>query len=204
MKNDQVSGRLWNIPNLLSAFRLIATPFLLYLAWKGSHNLFLGLLVFSLLTDAIDGFLARRYRWTSDFGTKLDSWGDLALYMTVPFCAWWLWPGIVKREIHYVLVVIGAYSLPLLFGFAKFKRLPSYHTWPAKASAVIMSAAVFFLFVFDIPLPFHFAAILQALVAFEEIAITFLLPERHCNVPSFLHALKLRNEHFKDKHTARL
>ena len=197
MNKNQVSNRLLNIPNLLSGFRLLATPFLLYLAWEGHHNMFLGLLVFSLLTDTVDGFLARKFSWTSEFGAKLDSWGDLALYMTVPFCAWWLWPGVVKREAYYVLLVIAAYSLPLVFGFAKFKRLPSYHTWAAKVSAVLMSAAVFILFIFDISWPFHFAAILQAIVAFEEISITLLLPERHCNIPSFWHSIKIRNDHVK-------
>jgi CDP-diacylglycerol--glycerol-3-phosphate 3-phosphatidyltransferase len=202
MSNNQAPDRLLSIPNLLSGFRLIAVPFLLYLAWTGRPNLFLSLLAISLLTDSIDGFLARRFFWTSEFGTKLDSWGDFAIYMTVPVCAWWLWPEVIRREAFFVLLVIGAYSLPFIFGFVKFKRLPSYHTWSAKIAAVVMSVAIFILFIFNISWPFHCAAILQALVAFEEISITFLLPERHCNVPSFWHAVKLGKEHVKKKHKA--
>ena len=202
MRNNQAPVRLLSIPNLLSGFRLIAFPFLLYLAWTGRPNLFLALLAISLLTDFIDGFLARRFYWTSEFGTKLDSWGDFAIYMTVPVCAWWLWPEVIKREAFFVVLVIGAYSLPFIFGFGKFKRLPSYHTWSAKVAAVVMSVAVFILFIFNISWPFHCAAILQALVAFEEIAITLLLPDWHCNVPSFWHAVKLSKEHSKKKHKA--
>ena len=76
------------LPNLLSGLRLLTAPILLYLAWSGRSRLFLVLLALSLLSDALDGFLARRFNWTSEFGTRLDSWGDCAIYMTVPLCAW--------------------------------------------------------------------------------------------------------------------
>jgi CDP-diacylglycerol--glycerol-3-phosphate 3-phosphatidyltransferase len=192
-----------NIPNLLSGFRLIAAPFLLYLAWVGRPNLFLVLLAVSLLSDSIDGFIARRLNEASELGTKLDSWGDLATYLTVPLCAWWLWPEVLKREAFFVLLVIGAYIFPLIIGFVKFRKLPSYHTWSAKVAAVVMSVAVFILFIFDISRPFHFAAILQALVACEEIAITFLLFEWHGNVPSLWHASRLVRKDSTEKQKTR-
>jgi len=175
------------LPNFLSGFRLVAAPFLLYLAWTGRPHLFLALLAISLLSDAIDGLIARRLRRTSEFGTKLDSWGDLATYLTVPICAWWLWPEILRREAFFVGLVVAAYIVPLVAGFAKFRRLPSYHTRGAKIAAVVMSVGVFILFIFDIPWPFYCAAVLQALVACEEVAITLRLSEPQSNVPSFWH-----------------
>jgi len=41
------------IPNVFSGYRIIVVPFLLYSAWMGYKNLFLVLLVISLLSDAI-------------------------------------------------------------------------------------------------------------------------------------------------------
>lgn len=117
------------IPNILSGFRLVAAPFLLCLAWMGYPNLFLILLSISLLSDSIDGFIARRLNVASDIGTGLDSWGDLATYLTVPLCAWWLWPELLKREAFFVFLVLGAYIVPITAGLVKFRRLPSYHTW---------------------------------------------------------------------------
>jgi len=188
MKDSRiVAGRL-TIPNLLSGFRLIATPILLYLAWEGHANLFLILLAVSLLSDAVDGFFARRLKSASEFGAKLDSWGDFAIYMTVPLCAWWLWPEVLKREAIFVFLVIGAFTAPFLAGVIKFGRLPGYHTWSAKAAAVFMSVSVFLLFIMDVSWPFRCAAVFQALSASEEIAITLLLSEWRCNVPSFWHA----------------
>jgi CDP-diacylglycerol--glycerol-3-phosphate 3-phosphatidyltransferase len=176
-----------NVPNLLSGFRLVAAPFLLYLAWTGHPKLFLALLAISLLSDSVDGFIARRLDDTSEFGTRLDSWGDLATYLTVPLCAWWLWPEILKREAFFVLLVVAAYVIPLMAGFAKFRRLPSYHTWGAKTGAVLMSVSVLVLFIADIAWPFRCAAIFQALVACEEVAITIRLSEPETNVPSYWH-----------------
>jgi hypothetical protein len=83
-------------------------------------------------------------------------------------------------------------------GFAKFQRLPSYHTWAAKTAAVLMSVAVFILFIFDISWPFYCAAILQALVACEEVAITLRLSKLESNVRSYWHLIKQTEEDSKN------
>ena len=62
------------IPNVLSGIRIIAVPFLLYSSWMGYQNLFLGLLIISLLSDAIDGYVAR----------KLNIWLVGAIWPTTP------------------------------------------------------------------------------------------------------------------------
>ena len=158
----------------------------------GYSNLFLILLSISLLSDSIDGFIARRLNVSSDIGTRLDSWGDLATYLTVPLCAWWLWPEILKREAFFVFVAIGAYVVPMVAGLAKFRRIPSYHTWGAKISAVLMSGAAFILFITEIAWPFRCAALVQALEAFEEVLITVELPASQVNVHSLWHARKIK------------
>lgn len=186
------------IPNLLSGFRLVAAPFMLYLSWMGLRKIFLALLVLSLLSDAIDGFIARRLYVSSDIGAKLDSWGDLATYLTVPICIWWLWPEIVKREAPFVIIILGAYIVPLIAGFAKFRKLPSYHTWGAKIAAVLMSIAVFTLLMIDISLPFRCAALVQALVACEEVAITLQLKELKSNVKSIWHVKHIISKNQRD------
>ena len=60
------------IPNMLTASRLLAPLFIIPSALCG--NLVLTLLFTSLfgLTDAFDGYIARKYNTTSEFGRKLD------------------------------------------------------------------------------------------------------------------------------------
>jgi len=178
---------LQHLPNILSAFRLLAAPALLVFAFRGDAALFFVTFGLSLLSDAFDGFIARKLNVTSSIGTKLDSWGDLATYITVPICAWWLWPDIIRREGFFVLLVVFAYTVPITIGFIKFRRLTSYHTWAAKTATIIMGPAVFILFIFDMAWPFWIAAVIQTLSAIEEIAITLLLDEPKENVCSFWH-----------------
>lgn len=183
--------RQWvNAPNLLSAFRLIAAPFLLYLAWTDRPGLFLALLAITLLSDAVDGFVARRLHVASELGTRLDSLGDLAIYLVIPLCAWWLWPDIIRREAGFVLLVLTAFVIPPIAGLLKFRQLTSYHTWFAKTVAVLMSVAIFFLFMTDIAWPFRCAAVLLCLSACEEIAITLRLTELRSNVRSYWHVIR--------------
>lgn len=184
-------NRWLTLPNLFSEFRIVAAPFLLLLAWHGLQNWFMALLAVALLSDAIDGYLARKMHETSELGAQLDSWGDLTTFLIVPLAVWWLWPDIIIREAMYILVVLSAYLLPLLAGFIKFGQLPSYHTWAAKTAVVTMSISVFTLLLFDYPWLFRIFAVLQILVCIEEIAITLTLRKLRNNVPSYWHARRL-------------
>jgi len=159
----------------------------LFLAWEGYRKAFIALLLASLISDAVDGYIARKFSVSSKIGTKLDSLGDMAIYLTVPICAWWLWPEILKREALFVLIAIAAYVAPLIAGLIKFRKVPSYHTYGAKIAAVFMSIAILLLFLFEFTWVFRIAAIFQVAVACEEILITIRLPVLQSNVKSFWH-----------------
>jgi CDP-diacylglycerol--glycerol-3-phosphate 3-phosphatidyltransferase len=182
---------LLTVPNLLSVLRLVLAPVLLYSAWTGASTVFLVALSASLLSDLCDGYLARRLGQATHLGTLLDSYGDLATYMTVPVCAWWLWPDLIRQEAGYVAAIVSAYVFPIVLGYLKYGRLTAYHTYGAKLSAVVVGAATLVLFAGGPPLPFRIATCVLVLAELEEIAITTILPEWRANVPSILHARRL-------------
>ncbi len=187
-----MSPDLLTIANYFSFFRIAAAPILVVLAYRGQADWYLILLAVSMFTDACDGYIARKTNTVSDFGAKLDSWGDWLTYLTLPLGALWLWPDILRRELYYVILIMGSYALPILVGLMKFKQFPSYHSWSGKLAAVSMFISVFILFLFDISWPFHISAAIQALVACEELAITFKLKEYTCDVPSFWHLKSIK------------
>lgn len=180
------------IPNLLSASRIAVAPAELWAAWTGREHLFLALFVYVLLSDAIDGRIARRSGTASPLGATLDSWGDFAMFLSLPPCVWWLWPDIVRAEALFITLAVLSYIVPTIIGYLRWHRLTSYHTWAAKLSAVMMGVTVLVLLIWGVSLPFRLVVPLFMFSAVEDIAITFILRHWQPNVPSIRHALALR------------
>jgi CDP-diacylglycerol--glycerol-3-phosphate 3-phosphatidyltransferase len=177
--------RLFTPANLLTCFRFVSAPILLWLAWHGYGIAFLLLLAVSLLTDVLDGLVAR---WTGDvsqLGAKLDSWADMINYLTVALASWWLWPEVVIREAAFVAIIIASYLLPPLLGIIKFGTFTSYHTWSVKLAAASVGLSLYSLFLGGPAWPFRIAAMLCVIAAAEEISITLIASELYSNVSSF-------------------
>ncbi len=85
----------FNLANLITGSRLVFVPVMLVLAWLGREQAFVICLTVSLVTDILDGKIARLLKQTSEFGTRLDSWADFATYTTLPLCAYWMRPDLV-------------------------------------------------------------------------------------------------------------
>jgi CDP-diacylglycerol--glycerol-3-phosphate 3-phosphatidyltransferase len=70
---------VWTLPNLLSLFRILIIPLLVYLLSYGDPDsalLAAGLFVVASITDYFDGYLARRNKSVSDVGKILDPLAD--------------------------------------------------------------------------------------------------------------------------------
>jgi len=185
---------LTNVPNLLSLFRIGCVPVLLWFAWTGSREAFLVGFGLGLLSDVLDGIIARRFGVESELGAQLDQWGDFALWVCLPLAAWWLWPEVLRREAVYVVLAIVCLLLPTAIAYGKYREVPGYHTWSAKTSAVLMGVSVPLLLIFDVAWPFRVAALWQLVAAVDELGITFVFAECHHDVASVFHALRKRGQ----------
>ncbi len=183
------------LPNLLTGFRFVAAPGLLWLAWQGHGVAFMILLAIAFLTDLLDGLAARLTGQVSQFGATLDSWADVITYLTITIGCWWLWPDIVRRELIFVGLMVASCLLPAFAGFSKFGRFTSYHTWGVKIAAASMGLSLYVMFLGGPAWPFRLAAVICIFAAIEEIALTLLLSEPESNVRSVWDVLKrsLRN-----------
>lgn len=174
----------WNLPNLLTGFRFVAAPFLLWLAWHGQGIAFMILLTVSFSTDVLDGFVARLTRQVSEFGAHLDSWADMVNYLTIALSCWWLWPDMMLRELPFVIAIVLSLLAPAMIGFCKFGQMTSYHTWSVKLAAAFMGLTLYLLFLGGPDWPFRMAAVVCLLAAMEEIAITLWLKQPKSNIRS--------------------
>lgn len=184
------------LPNLLTGFRFVAAPVLLWLAWRDYPIAFMVLLAIAFVSDLLDGMVARLTGQVTQFGATLDSWADVITYLTIALCCWWLWPDVVKRELLYVGLIVASCLLPALVGILKFGCFTSYHTWGVKIAAAVMGFTLYVLFLGGPTWPFRVAAVMCIVAAFEEIVITWLLPEPESNLRSVWDVLKrsVRND----------
>ncbi len=180
-----MNERLLTVPNLLSLLRLLCAPVLVISGMAESSLPFFAILSLMLLSDAVDGWLARKLNQTSALGAKLDSYGDYATYLAVAFGAWLQWPERIGREAPVILFIIFIFIVPALVSMLKFRRIASYHTLIAKLSAVIMSFGIFALLVFDWSWPLYLAAVVLVVEATENIAITLTLDAPRTDIRSY-------------------
>jgi len=89
MKEDlKTKGRRHKqVPNILTLMRLTAPCFIIPAAIVGSVPLVLGLTAFFGLTDLADGFIARKWKLTSELGVALDAATDKVFASTLMLAA---------------------------------------------------------------------------------------------------------------------
>jgi len=82
MPKTNLRENIYTIPNILTASRLVAAPFIGYCILHDYHALTLGLFAYAGITDALDGWIARRWNLKTVVGTIIDPMADKTL-MTV-------------------------------------------------------------------------------------------------------------------------
>ena len=78
---------IFTIPNILSMFRLLLLPVIVYTYLNQKDYVLTGiLLLISGLTDLLDGYIARTFNMMSDLGKILDPVADKATQAVVLLC----------------------------------------------------------------------------------------------------------------------
>lgn len=80
-------NKILTVPNLLSLFRLILIPVIVWLYWYRKEYIPAGvLLIISGLTDLADGYIARHFNAVSNVGKILDPIADKLTQAAMLFC----------------------------------------------------------------------------------------------------------------------
>jgi CDP-diacylglycerol--glycerol-3-phosphate 3-phosphatidyltransferase len=147
-----------------------------------------------LLSDFVDGLLARIRSQNSKLGARLDTWGDVAMYLCAAFGATFLWPDLITREGAFIAVAILLIAVSGTVSLLKHGRLPTYHTWSAKLSTAVIGIAALLMFSGVSAWPFRLSVAALAVSAAEETGITIILPRWRPNVRTVFHAVRLKRQ----------
>lgn len=132
------------VPNILSIIRILASPFLFYILIKNTpyfDKVAIILIVFSMLTDILDGYIARHFKQQSKAGKVLDPIADKFMVdgTVIIFCLTRNFPIalaglIILRDI--LIVILGSFMM-----FGKLKMIPQSNI-TGKTAMVFVGATI--------------------------------------------------------------
>lgn len=170
--------------NLITLYRIVTFPLLLVLVLTHRMDVFKWFLLASFFTDAIDGYLARKYNATSILGAKLDSIGDDLTVLAAIVALLVTHLAFIKEEVMIITILLALFIIQLTSALIRYKRISSFHTYLAKIAAVVTAVFLLSVFFFDtifFPL-FYTACIITAVELIEETILVFILPQWKTNV----------------------
>ena len=85
-KLRKLFSNVWNVPNVLTIIRLILVPVFVIVFQAGHPRWALAVFCLASLTDAVDGYLARKLNQITDFGKLFDPLADKLMVLTALFC----------------------------------------------------------------------------------------------------------------------
>ena len=178
--DETVSTRLLShLPIGLVVFRFVAGPVLWWDAWHGRVSRPFWPILFSLavLSDVLDGWVARRYGVDTQWLREADSRVDTCLYVFVGLSMWCAYPETLARWTFPLSAMAASHLLQWGTALFKFGKLASYHSVTAKLWGVSLGVATGFLFAFSFE-PFLWGpAVLGIVDNIHEIYMTCVLSE---------------------------
>ncbi len=127
------------IPNILTVARFFLIPFIIYFILKEQYILAFIFLIISGLTDVLDGFIARKFNFITNFGKLIDPLADkttqIAVLLTLAFkdiIPFWIIIVVVIKE---AAMIAGA---SFLYG----KELVVSSRWFGKLATVLFYVAI--------------------------------------------------------------
>lgn len=190
MKTKQEN--LLNVPNALSAYRLFALPFILYAIYTANRNLFILLISINLISDILDGLIARLFNLQTEFGAKLDSVADIGTYLMAFLGMITLEKAFVSNYKVEFIILIALWIIPQLCALIKFRRFPSFHLWSYKVTGYVQGIFIFSYFTVGFYQPYFYLMLLISCLAYlEELILVLMLPQLRSNLKSiFLVSLR--------------
>lgn len=128
-----------HIPNILTVARFFLIPFIIYFLIIDNYLLAFVFLTISGLTDVLDGFIARKFNFITNFGKLVDPLADKATQISV------LLTLTLKGIIPFWMIVIVVLKEATMIAGASFlygKELVVSSKWYGKLSTVLFYVAI--------------------------------------------------------------
>ena len=172
-------NRVLTIPNLLTLFRIILVPVFVITFYQYPENRYISFGVFTLasLTDAVDGFLARKLNQISNIGKLIDPVADKLMILSMLYClknVGLLAPGGRKWFSIIILYTILAKELFMMWGglYMLRRNIVVYSNYIGKCATALFVLAIILVFPGKFTAPWHTVVFLQKIGLWLMVAAT--------------------------------
>lgn len=130
-----------HVPNILTAIRMLLIPVIFFFALQENYILAVVFLTLSGLTDVLDGYIARKYNFITDFGTLFDPLADKLTQVSTLIVL--VIQGIIPI---WILIIVIIKELLMIAGaaFLYDKNTVVGSRWYGKAATVLFYIAILF------------------------------------------------------------
>ena len=188
-----VKEKIWTIPNMITMARIVAIPVLLVAIYMGEERFFAWLFFISLVSDIIDGLVARIFKMASKLGALLDSSADAMLSIVAIIGLLAFRMPFLKEHAIILSIAITADILIIPCCLFRYGRLPSFHSYLSRITAYSQGFMLLCIFAGFYPLWLFYPMIAVSLIASLEVYILMgLLPQWTPNARGLYWVLKSR------------
>jgi cardiolipin synthase (CMP-forming) len=179
------------IPNILSLYRIFIFPVIVFSLFKQYEQLFAWLICISLITDILDGWIARAFNMQTEIGAKLDSIADMGTYIVAISGVFVFRAEAIQPHLWSFGIFIGLFVFSHVLSLMKFGRFPSLHLYSWKIGGYIQGFFFFTLFVFNFYTPFYYLMVTWGIASFvEHIIIQLRIKRMRSNAKGLYWVLK--------------
>ncbi|HSQ31127.1 MAG TPA: CDP-alcohol phosphatidyltransferase family protein [Gemmatimonadaceae bacterium] len=183
----------WRLALGLTLLRLALAPVLLVMSTvKVAGPVIATVLAVGFLSDVFDGVVARHFGVATPGLRGLDSTVDTIFYLAIAYAVFRLHPGPLRALAWPIGIVLAGEALNYAAAYLIFKRGAGYHAWSAKAWGALLFVALLMLLTTGSSALLPIALIAGIIAQADTLAITLTLPQWQSDVPSALHALRIR------------
>lgn len=181
-----------NLPNIITSIRLLCALVLIVECFCGSApQHFLLLFIAAAVSDMLDGYIARRFEWCTEFGANLDSISDLCLYLSVVLFFSIYAKSSVCHAIAYIAIGLLTQAAHLTFAFRKHGEFPAYHSDYSRICAYICGIGTVAFWTLHLSEILPCLAIIWTSCSIEGLVITKILKRPVTNVANIPVAMKM-------------
>jgi phosphatidylglycerophosphate synthase len=158
-----------------------------------SDGLVLWLFVVAFVSDYFDGVIARALNVVTRSLRQADSVVDTVFYLVLAGATWTLHPEVLRRHAIALGVCLGTLVAWYLLDLIRWRAAAGFHSWSAKLFAGALGLWAVAQYGFGRGGPWLVVACLAGTLShLEGIAISLVLRRHVADVPTVLHALRLR------------